>query len=219
MIACCRDRAMKPEYVKNASSHNPDGVGISYIHKGKVRIWKTMNHKKFSRLYAKFFQNVLPHVVHFRYATHGPKSAQNAHPYLFHSDTKAFCHNGVFSYLPVYQDRSDSKVFMDRVLNVLPDDFMQHDKFTKMINCLIDMSKIVIMDKTGFKIYNEKEGHWSKGVWYSNDDYKTEPYVYNYPSLPPLKTVISQRDTFYDYSNHVPKGRSDSYNWQSEQFA
>ena len=42
-----------------------------------------------------------------------------------------------------------------------------------MINLAIGESKVVVMSGDGKAVlFNEKKGHWDKGVWYSNHSYQ-----------------------------------------------
>lgn len=111
-------------------------------------------------------------VVHFRYATHGEKDTSNCHPFRISSEL-ALVHNGQMSEIKIWNEKySDTwhfaqicKKFYKRNLN-----FWKHAEFkTKAESKMGRYNKVVWMDNKGqIEIYNEKEGTYLDGVWYSN---------------------------------------------------
>jgi hypothetical protein len=121
------------------------------------------------------------YVHHFRIATSGGVNVHNVHPFYIVKDKIAFCHNGI---LPINVPRnsidSDTRIFNDYVLQMIRPDALTTPLIKDIIEEWIATDKLALLFDTGeYEIYNEKEGEWSGGCWFSNEGYLYEThYVY-----------------------------------------
>jgi hypothetical protein len=77
-------------------------------------------------------------------------------------------HNGI---VPGFgsEERSDTRHFIDTVLERMPLGFSENPSSIRAIEACIGNSKLVFLDRDGRAvIVNEEQGVWWKGVWYSN---------------------------------------------------
>jgi predicted glutamine amidotransferase len=204
---------LKKEILKECWMDNPDGAGFAYrtenksgeeiiIHKGYMRF------KSFWSAYTKLSQS-LEMVIHFRFATHGLIDKHNTHPFgLLHGG--AFAHNGILGELEEEPIRSDTRIFVEDVLNLhLKKNkgfgSKLHEK--RILEMALGRSKGLLMlqgEKT--VILNEAKGLWAHGCWFSNDGFK--PYTpkkvttWNYTSPFPRQNTspsfFPSNDGFYD---------------------
>lgn len=119
-------------------------------------------------------------VLHFRTASSGAKTKEQAHPLHVAKDIY-FMANGNFPHFQGDKKRSDMQVFRDEVLKPAVDQkiFYSHG-FDNWLEeyCADNFVKIVFMDSTGYvKIVNESQGVWDYsedggGCWFSNGGIK-----------------------------------------------
>lgn len=111
---------IKPEGVKlpksvfhRATQAHPDGFGIAFADRGKVRIWKGVNIEAEDQIakVGEYANHAM--ILHWRWATHGAVEHANAHPFSVHD--YAMGHNGV---LRGYgsMDKSDTRDFAERIM-------------------------------------------------------------------------------------------------------
>lgn len=160
--------------------HNPDGAGYSFVKDGKVVFRKGyMKLKDFLNTYevdeaANQESNFL---IHFRITSQGSNTAENTHP--FPIEGGALIHNGTLTGTgsKYGSGPSDTALFANQFSKNLTFDFVQTHK--SKLNLAIRGSKLVMLyDDGSFQIINEDEGHWDKGVWYSNYSYRTYKTLY-----------------------------------------
>ncbi len=160
--------------LRTAFNRNPHGAGFAYAKNDKVTVRKGyFTFDSFWKAYRKMSQQRAM-IIHFRWATHGGKTANNCHPFQL-TDKCAMIHNGQIHRIKVADDGSDTSNFCDRILRPI---VKSHPKFIhtshgkKVINLAIGESKVVVMSEDGKAvIFNEKKGHWDNGCWYSNESY------------------------------------------------
>lgn len=160
--------------LKTAWNENPHGGGFAYVEGNQVIVKKGFfSFKKFWRAYRHIEDR--PALIHFRFATHGPRIEENCHPFQL-DEQAAIAHNGVLlNYAPMPKDeRSDTRVFLDRVVSPaikssgVPASAFLHDVAAKaVITQLIGSSKLAAITPAGFVIFNESLGEWKDGVWFS----------------------------------------------------
>lgn len=104
IIAVCEKRHLTPKEVKSCFSSNPDGAGIAWQSGDSVIFRKGfMKMTDFEAFYRRLHQ--LPHVVHFRNATHGDIVPELTHPFLLgwtnpikgRTKKGVLFHNGIIS--------------------------------------------------------------------------------------------------------------------------
>lgn len=170
--------------LQNCFESNPDGAGYMLrLPDGKILIRKGF--LKFNDLW-----NSLQSItdvkskelcIHFRYATHGDKSAGNTHPFpvtrKIHTMRKlrlvcdvAIVHNGIISGL-THDDKtlSDTMCMVKRIVT--------EGEQSESVQKALLAGKFVIMDAAETRIYGVFMTDTETGIMYSNDAYK-EP-IYN----------------------------------------
>jgi hypothetical protein len=113
------------EYLTACFKNNPDGAGFMYPQNGKIRVLKGFMtlESLLNALNEIPDSKKIPIVIHFRYGTHGSKSAANTHPFPISGsfndlkllDTeveRAIVHNGImYQYGSKNASLSDSAFF------------------------------------------------------------------------------------------------------------
>jgi glutamine amidotransferase len=159
-----------------AMDRNKDGWGAMWPAEGKLQIMKGMKAEEFRQNWSWFRNLRVPVVFHARIATHGTTDLDNCHPFLIPQHGQlALAHNGIIGRCAYANDKnkSDTRVFVDTMLKILPRNFHRNAAIREFISDYIGHSKLVIMDGQGkTTIINEKQGTWDDGIWYSNDTYK-----------------------------------------------
>ena len=179
-----QNTTIEDENLRNAYDSNPDGVGYSFINsENRIMTKKYRDYKKFLLAYQgdiKEFGSSSPFLLHFRMPTHGQSEGTfNVHPFKVSKDT-VFAHNGIISDVDDDKKLSDTQVFNRDILKKLKDEFLVDVILVKLIEGFIGTSKLAFLNRDGsFKILNEELGDWDKGIWYSNNSYKsrTERYT------------------------------------------
>lgn len=176
-----KDGNITDEALRTSFEHNKDGAGIAYTVNEKLIIEKGIfNIDEFItkvRNAEKIADNNI--LIHCRIGTSGLKDANNTHPFLIHEDS-CLIHNGILDIdVPKGSTKNDTQLFIEQYLKCFStSDLLNHIGLIKLIEKVIDSNKFVIMDNKGnYRIFNEKEGHWNNGVWYSNESYKTFKFV------------------------------------------
>lgn len=139
-----------------------------------------------------------PFMMHFRYTTHGLTNKYNCHPFRV-KPMLAMVHNGILPIPP--KGRNIKNLFHgDDVLEEYSDTWhyanwyfskFDYEQFHGgMLSCKKTLqehtedfigvgNKLVFLDANRYEkprnllIYNEKQGTWDGGVWYSNSGYKS----------------------------------------------
>ena len=158
---------------------NPDGCGFAYVNvdrngKRKLRTRKDMEFESFYRKLEKAISKnpESPFLIHFRIKTHGKIDLANCHPFMVDRN-HVFIHNGTISGVGSDLEKSDTRLFNESVLRVLPKNWNQNSGIKKLIEEFISYSKLAVLNLDGeVNIYNENKGEWVDGVWYSNSSYK-----------------------------------------------
>src|SRR5687768_7565060 len=128
---------------------NSDGFGIGW------RAGDEILYKKFGPEGAEAFRELLKqvdgseveYVAHFRLRTHGPKDADNAHPYIYEDKKEGpilVFHNGV---IPISTDnaKSDTATFVEQVLSEMPARWWANPAMKWLVQGAIGYSRIAIM--------------------------------------------------------------------------
>jgi predicted glutamine amidotransferase len=184
-LAIYKPAATKPdeEAYRNGFNSNEHGAGFAAVANGCLVVSKGFF--KFDE----FWEAFQPYadadaLIHFRYATHGKRDADNCHPFLV-ADNLAMIHNGI---LPICtkdnEDKSDTWHFVEKVLKPLyglDTEFYRHDAISYLGSLAIDGSKFAFLRSDGdFAIWNDNAGVWEDdGHWYSNSAYKTKVIRYS----------------------------------------
>jgi hypothetical protein len=173
---------LTPDELANSWQNNSDGAGLSfYDSSGEIVVEKSMNRSEFVDIYNKA---VVQHgdktemAVHFRIATHGGVNIDNCHPFYTPNKNMSVIHNGI---IPVVFDskkdpRSDTRVFVEDVLPLMPENWIDNEQLFNVVEEYIGHSKLVVLStdsEHSSYIFNEHMGHWSedKKIWFSNKSY------------------------------------------------
>lgn len=159
---------------------NPHGAGFAYLDKNKnAKIVKGLfSFKQFWKAYRDY--NNREAIIHFRWSTHGAMDPQgmkeNCHP--FEIPNGALIHNGIISWAcpTVHDRRSDTRVFTEDLLVPLLKDGRHPLDLKPEIEKSLGWNKVVMFYEGKPVIYNEAQGVWSNGIWFSNTSWKRYSY-------------------------------------------
>ncbi len=181
-------------YIVNAYDTNPHGFGVMYAKNGILKIKRgIMPVSMVNRIFEELEETDTPYVAHFRMATHGTLNASNCHPFAVSGRLNGIgmVHNGVLSGKEWNDEhKSDTALFVNRIqTHLMTGDFEAEDLFKPDVEILspyhasIGSDKLVFMNGNGeISFYNEWNGAWMEGIWYSNT-YSLEPDYADYISL------------------------------------
>lgn len=178
---------------------NPHGAGYMFADGKEVVIRKGfMDFDSFMEDYNTLDKQ--PHVIHFRIATHGGTDPDNTHPFRV-SSKLAFAHNGIISGVSNAKDKmSDTWHFNEEYLKPIysyDGRFYKKEVNVRLLERFIGGSKLAFLDNKGeVTLFNEQQGVWDQGVWYSNGSYKEKKI--------PLATTWS----WTDYKAWASSGKS-----------
>jgi hypothetical protein len=72
-------------------------------------------------------------------------------------------------------DKSDTRIFNEQILQLLPDGWLRNVGILAMMSEFIGRSRLVFLDDAGhLSFVNGEKGEWGHGIWYSNDSYKAK---------------------------------------------
>ena len=173
--------------LENMTNNNSHGFGVSYIQNDEIKIYKTMDSKK-------FISNVMDiqskHsktsdiLIHCRIATSGNTDLKNCHPFKVDNNT-VFAHNGVLDCVEPTQSMSDTRMFNKVFLKNMQPNFLGSRKVREFIGEIINSDKMVFqtinpaLDKNTY-IINKDLGVEQNGIWFSNSSFKARSLVSNY---------------------------------------
>ena len=185
-IAKPAGKVITDEVLKTCYDKNKDGCGFAYIHTypnghKKIKIEKMMEFDRFLTRFRRAEQyNVeSPFLIHFRIGTAGIKTTFNCHPFKVNKNL-VFIHNGIISGVGLDKNKSDTQLFNEKILKVLPTNWLNNSAIKLLVEDFIGLgSKLAFLDIDGeFHFSNEAKGVWDGGIWYSNTGYKLTPSYY-----------------------------------------
>lgn len=154
--------------------NNPDGAGFAVVDDGNLLIRKGFfTFGEFMMAFAGVASKQA--IIHFRVATHGDKRRDNCHPFEVRPGLSVI-HNGI---LPiacnVNKAMSDTWHYTSLILAPLAErdpDFFTRPEMVFLGEAAIKGSKFVFLRADGsHAIWNEDDGHWAAGAWWSNRSY------------------------------------------------
>lgn len=166
--------AVSIDTLRICAQNNPDGAGYSFVMNdanGKpfTKVVKALHWSQIEKQYKKDYRRHggnSPFLVHFRIASHGAVCYENCHPFKV-ADGAALIHNGMLSFYD--RDKSDTAQFAE-FMGKMPANWADDpDWIAFMEDAIGKGNKIAFLwpDKRTL-ILNEKQGHWTEDVWYSN---------------------------------------------------
>lgn len=153
---------------------NPHGAGFAVVDGGNLLIRKGFfTFDEFREAFAEVARKQAS--IHFRLATHGNKDRDNCHPFQVQPGLSVI-HNGI---LPiacnVNKAMSDTWHYAELILAPLAErdpDFFTRSEMVFLGSAAISGSKFVFLRADGsHAIWNEDDGHWEGGAWWSNKSY------------------------------------------------
>lgn len=183
-----------PRIIANAIKGNADGWGFMTSRRGRIHITRGMTPGGLDD--AIKAHEGIPHVIHFRFATHGTKNLDNCHPFSVLGGQYGAMHNGILSVPRHDVSRSDTWHFCEYVLGPILEahpDLFGSPYLTSLLETIIGAgNKLVIMRKDGATmVINRKAGCDHDGLWMSND--------YSLPEVPRRATATSARSASWHW--------------------
>lgn len=143
--------------------NNSDGMGVVFWEAGKPCVFRTLDKQAAFDFLGKLDGEA---IIHYRFATHGTKTLDMAHPFEIIKGVY-FIHNGIVD-APADEDASLSdtarlvrhvlRPMLDNAIN--PVEFVRSTSFRFLLEKLLGTSnRAVICDEAGYVIYNEKAWH------------------------------------------------------------
>lgn len=209
------------ETAERAWSRNPDGGGFAFIKdNGEIHVEKHMEFAPFWRAFERARSDFprRDYLLHMRIATHGSVTTANVHPFFLNEQEQTVvAHNGIFHRVPDYNDgRSDTRVFIDEVLPLLPTTWLDSSYLTDMVEEWMGWSKLVFLTndpalERNVYILNAHKGETHQGMWFSNESYK-EPK--NYSTKTTLYPLASR-----EYKSWWQEEDDKMSDWQQDQIS
>lgn len=201
--------------LKNCWDNNPDMGGFMYAYNNKVYIkkgyktWETFN--KALKNVRKVIGDKVPYVCHFRISTQGYDTSC-CQPFPLSENMnrlkkqKTDCnigiaHNGILDITSDgARDYSDTMKFItDYLANIIRSyDWFKDKRTNKLIENLIDGSRLAILDKNGHCEHMGKGWVEDYGCFFSNSTYSYSKVKWNYvPSGSSLYVGVYRHDRSY----------------------
>lgn len=184
--------------IEHCAEGNPDGHGMMYCQDDKLKIKKQLADVEgfYQKYVVALKQADGPMILHFRIGTSGKKDLANAHPH-FVTPNIGLVHNGVLG--PGIKDLSDTRRFIQEILNNLPDSWFENQIIMNLLADHIKSDKMILLrNDSKHWMLNQDNGYWDKdlGIWYSNYSAKS----WNKPKVVyvPKKKDDTKKDTSYE---------------------
>jgi len=204
-------KSISKETLAACFQNNSDGAGFAYINtdhfgKRKIKIKKSMVFEDFYKKYKRALgiATESPFLIHFRIGTHGIKSTHNVHPFMV-DKSLCFMHNGIINHVSRHAKDSDTQMFNQEVLQLLPKGWEYNKGIEVLLKQYLGASKIITLNLEGdTTIYGESMGHWVDGVWYSNKTYEIRvPVVYSRAAVTTLPRYNAWTTDSCEYCNNT----------------
>ena len=153
--------------------YNADGFGVMYGDGKKLHVAKILGDEKDVIATYHLLAAGRKCVLHFRMATHGSKSQENAHPF-FVTDEIGMAHNGILDIgNPVHKGKTDTEhlvEFFIRPIALQSPDLLFNPAWCAMLGDLIGKSNRLAFAHADGRIalVNGETGTMHKGAWMSN---------------------------------------------------
>lgn len=188
------DKFVDWEDMREAERCNSDGWGFAVrLPEGRLLARRGLSgYQGFREAFEPFAR--FQAIIHFRIRTHGAVKLGNCHPFMV-SKSLAVIHNGMINIdQNVNAKRSDTWHFNELVLRqfyAARKDFWRHSAYKFVIEQMSYNKFVFLSAGGGHAIYNESEGHWAGGIWYSNRSYQRSSVGFGHCS----------REAYYAYGS------------------
>lgn len=184
-LAVYKPAGISPDWdaLETGMSYNADGAGFAVAVDGQLIVQKGFfKFIDFKKALEPFGEHAA--IIHFRISTHGMINQANCHPFDMRSfgdsggTPLAVIHNGMF-----FEAANDNPAFSDTwhicrdILHPLwlnDANYFNRREFIEIGDMMVGRSnKLVFLNANGeHAIWGEGNGHWYKGVWWSNHSYE-----------------------------------------------
>jgi hypothetical protein len=173
--------------LSNGALVNEDGHGYAVIANDEIIVGHGMDAGKVIDEFAsvRTANPGGPALFHSRFGTHGNLSQANCHPFQVGGDERTvLAHNGVLPRIvqPGKDDhRSDTRIAAEDFLPTRPFGSLgSKNGRRRMERWLTPANKVVILTvdpayRGKSMVFNEDQGIWHDGIWYSNRDFLATP--------------------------------------------
>lgn len=160
---------------------NPHGHGYAIITDNTITTGRGLDAEavitEFAAVRARYPDG--PALFHSRFATHGPRTVENCHPFTVGGERTVLAHNGILPDIvhPAPGDpRSDTRIAAEELLPRRPFGSLDSWAGRERLERWLGTDKMVLLTvdpayKHAAYIFNERHGHWDQGSWYSNHTY------------------------------------------------
>lgn len=170
--------------IYNGTLHNDDGHGWAVVVGNRVRVGHGMSvDDTLDAFRAECGRATGPAMFHSRWATHGTVDESNAHPFRVPSIGEAWlAHNGIMpaeAHPHGGDKRSDTRIFAERIMHRYRR--LDSARVSSAMERWLGGNKVAIVTTARklhepMYLFGEHLGEWRDGAWYSNSDYRTEPW-------------------------------------------
>lgn len=215
------------EFIRDVFSFNGDGWGVFYYAGGLLQVEKGLTLESFFKELPKFAKKEA--MIHFRFATHGEKTLEMAHPFPITNDIWMM-HNGILSgkdYQCPAGKKSDTALFAELVRDILnmttePNEFIRSEKFKTLIMPEVGSNSIVFADNKGFILMpGALDSETKNGMKVSN----SYAYTVDNPDSWRSRTHTpyhggwhTGKDDWYDDPNYKDYGKAKPAWWELDDF-
>ena len=160
---------IRKEYLEAGNSGNRDGLGIVIsTPDGMIRFRHLTDFNSLYALYQEYEK--YPMMIHFRIDTAGKVIEENCHPFQIKGNL-FMCHNGGFWEWDREHIKSDTRLVAEQLAKIPNiEEILNGTKpyLMKIAEKIIGGQKVIMMDRFHYHIFNEHNGLWKDGSWFSN---------------------------------------------------
>lgn len=154
---------------------NPDSMGLMWSAGGVVHTWKSTKQDDILDLIPRIREleaRRAPFAVHFRLATHGAITEENAHPIAVTPGQLEVMHNGILGgRFGTDRRTSDTRLLATTLLRQLPPGWVRNQAVLELLGLGIGrFNSLIVMTPRETAIVNRQIGSWHRGSWWSNRD-------------------------------------------------